>query len=980
MRRIALAIAAVLVTTVGSAVASSSATAGPAGSSPYPSIGRGTSFLDHDALLAGFAEPEWYKANIPFLEVPDSSIQDVYYYRWSTYKRHLRYTDQSTGYVVTEFHNPPGYSAPLGGIVAAAGHHIAEGRWLRDRGPLDDYLRYWLQGPGAGPKPKEDYLNEDTDDWAHQYAFWAATAAYQRYLVTGDRFEVVGLLPDLVRQYDKWRHQFNPELGLYWSVPVWDAMEFTASSYETDPADPYHGGAGYRPTLNAYQYGDARAIAAIARLAGRPDVSADFEHRASALRDAVRRWLWDPSRKFFYHKARADLDPAEGLVSSREEVGFVPWMFDMARPSTDAAWASLTDPEGFAAPYGPTTVERRSDWFMHDALSGCCRWNGPSWPFSTSQTLTGLANLLNARPRSAVSREDYYALLRGYAATQYKNGRPYVAEAHHPDEDRWIYDSRGHSEHYNHSTFTDLVINGLIGLRPGDRLTVNPLVPSTWDYFALENVPYRGHNVTVLWDRDGTRYSRGAGLQVFVDGHRVARRPSPGALSVEVRTAPVAEPVLVNDAANPYGTGYPRPFASYTNAIDSTWEAVDGRIYYDDIPHSRWTNYNSPNASDHLGVDFGVPTPVSDVRMYLYDDGGGVRTPADYSLEAWDGTSWRPVTGQRRWPAAPTGNALNRITFPTVVTSKIRVLFTNPPGAHVGVPELGAWSSSTGTVSVSPDLTTTFVNDTRHPAVDVRTALAVPDGWTARPASPSATHVVRPGGRFSTKWTVTPPEGARPDRYPIRAYTTFKGGRASSPYAWYTVPLDPLAYPSVDAQDTFDTDTSASYRPNPSERLPTLTAGGGAYTASSSDPFFAVVAGPTPAPGTDAISMVTIGAMAGTGAPEDSVFVGWAKDADNYVTAWYNHTRHQSGINVRVNGEFLDTPGDAPLTLTPGDRFALTVSGDEIRSYAYTDGGWQPLRTNTIGDVVTGELRYGFGLRGSSGSISLAAFEGRSRA
>src|SRR5690606_16001287 len=82
------------------------------------------------------------------------------------------------------------------------------------------------------------------------------------------------------------------------------------------------------------------------------------------------------------------------------------------------------------------------------------------------------------------------------------------------------------------------------------------------------------------------------------------------------------------DAANPEGSGYPRAFASYANGGDSPWQAVDGRIFYDDIPHSRWTNYRSPNAEDHVGVDFGVPTPVSDVRFHVYDDGGGVQTPA----------------------------------------------------------------------------------------------------------------------------------------------------------------------------------------------------------------------------------------------------------------------------------------------------------------------------------------------------------------
>jgi hypothetical protein len=67
------------------------------------------------------------------------------------------------------------------------------------------------------------------------------------------------------------------------------------------------------------------------------------------------------------------------------------------------------------------------------------------------------------------------------------------------------------------------------------------------------------------------------------------------------------------------------------------------------------------------------------------------------------------------------------------------------------------------------------------------------------------------------------------------------------------------------------------------------------------------------------------------------------------------------------------------VTLAPGDRLALTVVDGTITSYAHTDGGWKRLRSNEIGDVVGAEHRYGFGLRGSGGSISLAGFEGRSR-
>ncbi|MGL5849199.1 MAG: MGH1-like glycoside hydrolase domain-containing protein, partial [Phycicoccus sp.] len=408
------------------------------------------------------------------VDLPDAEIEKTYYYRWQSFKHALKYTGPDDGWVVTEFLGPVGYSAPGGAISAAAGHHIYEGRWLRDSRYLDDYVDYWLTGAGSGPKPANDLLGKDTTDWAHQYSFWAADAVLARAEVDGRLGEAVALLPELEQQWRGWDPQFDPSTGLYWQTPVWDAMEYTASSYQSD--DPYHGGAGYRPTLNAYQYGDARAIAELARLGGDPATADRYDASATALRDAQERLLWDPDRRFYAHVMRDD-NPGRVRIADRELIGYLPWAFGMAPAENVAAWEQLQDPQGFGAPYGPTTVERRSSFFMKDAEVGCCRWSGPSWPYATSQTLTALGALLTEYPeQDTIGAADFTELLRAYALTQRKNGEPYVAEAHHPDEDRWLYDGAGHSEDYNHSTYTDLVLSTLIGIRgqQGDTVRVDP--------------------------------------------------------------------------------------------------------------------------------------------------------------------------------------------------------------------------------------------------------------------------------------------------------------------------------------------------------------------------------------------------------------------------------------------------------------------------------------------------------------------------
>ena len=84
---------------------------------------------------------------------------------------------------------------------------------------------------------------------------------------------------------------------------------------------------------------------------------------------------------------------------------------------------------------------------------------------------------------------------------------------------------QGRGDHYNHSGYGDLVITGLVGLRPraDDTVEVHPLLPeNAWDWFCLDNLPYHGRILTILWDRTGRKYGKGAGLRVFADGQQIA--------------------------------------------------------------------------------------------------------------------------------------------------------------------------------------------------------------------------------------------------------------------------------------------------------------------------------------------------------------------------------------------------------------------------------------------------------------------------
>ncbi len=130
----------------------------------------------------------------------------------------------------------------------------------------------------------------------------------------------------------------------------------------------------------------------------------------------------------------------------RENIGYTPWYFDLPddRAGYEDAWKQLMDPEGFYAPFGPTTAERRHPEFqISPTLGDDCPWNGPGWPFATTITLRGLANVLNGYRQNAISRQDYLETLQIYARSQHlklDDGRviPLVDEDLNPLTGEWL--------------------------------------------------------------------------------------------------------------------------------------------------------------------------------------------------------------------------------------------------------------------------------------------------------------------------------------------------------------------------------------------------------------------------------------------------------------------------------------------------------------------------------------------------------------
>ena len=449
----------------------------------------------------------WMARNIPLFNCPDKDFEEMFYYRWWTLRKHIKRTP--VGYGMTEFLVQRSYADRYNLIACAIGHHVMETRWLRDTTYLHQILNTWYHGNEGKPMQK-----------MVKFSSWNPAAVYEAYKVHGDKDFLLALKPSLEEEYARWQSTNRLDNGLYWQGDVQDGMEESISGGRKKKYA--------RPTINSYMFGNAQALAAINALAGDQHKADSYSKEAQQQKSLIENKLWNSNHQFF-ETMRGDT-----LAAVREAIGFIPWYFNMPEAGKyDEAWKQVEDEKGFSAPYGLTTAERRHPQFRSHG-TGTCEWDGAIWPFASSQTLTAMINYINNYPQPVVGKETFFKQMKLYVESQHHRGRPYIGEYLDETNGAWLMGDRERSRYYNHSTFNDLVITGIAGIRPqaDGSVEINPLVPAgQWPYFCLDNVSYHGHTLTVIYDHDGQRYHQGKGLTLLVDGKKVAQRKELGKLT-----------------------------------------------------------------------------------------------------------------------------------------------------------------------------------------------------------------------------------------------------------------------------------------------------------------------------------------------------------------------------------------------------------------------------------------------------------------
>ena len=244
--------------------------------------------------------------HIPLLDCPEKDLEETYYFRWCTFRKHWKQTEK--GHILTEFLPKVPWSGPYNSINCPACLHIREGRWLRDpEGWLPEYMDFWLNCHGN----------------THAYSAWYPAAVWEYCTLRGDFDYGIRNLSKMIEFYTRREQEHQHPSGLYWSVDNWDGMEYSIS------------GNGLRPTINSYAWADARAICGFAAMAGDTPTAQLYYDKAAALKKTIEEYLWDGS---FYKTIPAETPQSTAQwerpveQNARELVGYIPWYFGLPEP------------------------------------------------------------------------------------------------------------------------------------------------------------------------------------------------------------------------------------------------------------------------------------------------------------------------------------------------------------------------------------------------------------------------------------------------------------------------------------------------------------------------------------------------------------------------------------------------------------------------------------------------------------------------
>jgi hypothetical protein len=219
------------------------------------------------------------------------------------------------------------------------------------------------------------------------------------------------------------------------------------------------------------------------------------------------------------------------------------------------------------------------------------------------------------------------------------------------------------------------------GQAPVTGVSLNLSTPAGWTVSATTPTTFAslkpGQQATATWSVTPPSGANG-GAGLVVSGSYTAPAGASGSVSAE-QWARVQPPLPLPAGATDLATGA-TPSASYT----SPWEhvtAINDGIFptsSNDSQDFRWGTWPM-TGEQWIELDWDQPVTTNGSSVYFLDDGGGVRLPASWRVQYWNGSAFVDVTNPSAYPAAD--NTFNAATFDPVTTTRLRVVLESGQGS-----------------------------------------------------------------------------------------------------------------------------------------------------------------------------------------------------------------------------------------------------------------------------------------------------------
>ncbi|MDR1798404.1 MAG: discoidin domain-containing protein, partial [Bifidobacteriaceae bacterium] len=493
-----------------------------------------------DAFKAGTrAFNERWASDIPYIDVPSTAIEKAIVYRWWL-ERYDSLDAAVPGYVYQYPVTIEGVNLYYNAVVLTQPMHLQDTKWQRT--PYLGYGQIMNVGELSGSSAFLDSPGHGS--WNNHYSQYIGTAGLEAYAVHGGGTELAQRFAtyfegDGVGQLEHYDGNGNNLIAYtanYMPGNDADALTFGYTKSGTSTA----GSSNIERPESAYVWGDFNAAAKLYALAGASQAKVtEMETKANTIKDAILTNLWSPGMKMFVATTTRGRTAAASMNSNPNPLAESEPTHIPVRESNlyDVYAQNLIDPADWA-----TYV----DGFRFLTYGD----NFPIYPFYTANqydrtryNIGGSNNFSNinftVQYRGVRSALRYYDPNEKYITGEYaaqlldwmaysiylvSSAQGNLLQVNQPEyfsnySATTKSATRNNPYHVALGNMNYIYVEDMGGIQPrtDDIIELWP-IDLGYDYFMVNNLRYHNHDITIVWDKDGTHYNQGQGYSLWVDG------------------------------------------------------------------------------------------------------------------------------------------------------------------------------------------------------------------------------------------------------------------------------------------------------------------------------------------------------------------------------------------------------------------------------------------------------------------------------